>query len=150
MTIVVVITMPCDGGKPVLCGTAGCGSAACAGSACGSALCGAGFEHAAVIASATANDAMARYLMASLLSESSSIHATRFAGPIRFAQLATQDLAGRIARQALREVDRLGHLVVGDARPGEGDDVLRGRVCFRFQHDDRLDGFAPFVVGHAD
>ena len=40
------------------------------------------------------------------------------AGPVRLAQLALEDLAGRVARQRIDEIDRARHLVAGDTLAG--------------------------------
>src|SRR5207245_8329983 len=64
--------------------------------------------------------------------------------------MASQNLAGGISRQGFDEVDRLRRLEAGDAFAGEVDDVRRRRLFAGLHHHDRLDRFAPLVVGHAD
>src|SRR5260370_10972005 len=78
------------------------------------------------------------------------IHLAVFPRPIGIAQMAAQDLAGGIARQRLDEVDRLRRLEARDAFAGEVDDVRRRRLLALLHHHDRLDRFAPLLVGHAD
>ena len=51
---------------------------------------------------------------------------------------------------ASMKVDRLRRLEAGDAFAGEVDDVGGGRLLAGLHHHDRLDRFAPFVVGDAD
>src|ERR1700687_5069858 len=105
MTIVVVITMPCDGGKPPLCGTAGCGSAACAGGACESAFWGAGFEQAAIVASATTSGTTTRYFIVFLIAR--ALQFTRRVLPAQYGSRNSRrrnlpdGLRGRLCAQSI-------------------------------------------------
>src|SRR5258707_716079 len=90
------------------------------------------------------------YVAAPYASLTPSIHPAFPSRPVGIAQMAAQDLAGGIARQGFDEVDRLRCLEARDAFAGEADDIRRGRLPAGLHHHDRLDGFAPFVVGHAD
>src|SRR6476620_2845280 len=57
-----------------------------------------------------------------------SIHLPVLARPKGIAQMASQDLAGGVARQRLDEVDRLRRLEARDAFAGEADDIRRRRL----------------------
>src|SRR4051794_30889186 len=74
-------------------------------------------------------------------------------GPVRVAQLALEQLAGRLARQLVDEVDRAGPLELREPALQELHDrgpqrVVRDRA---FAHlDDGLDLLAHVVVGDAE
>src|ERR1700728_558559 len=72
------------------------------------------------------------------------------APPVGRAQLPLEDLPRGVPGQPLAEVDRRRALVVGQALPGEGDDLLGVGIGCRGLHHDGLHGLSPLRAGHAD
>src|SRR5450759_728689 len=70
--------------------------------------------------------------------------------PVRCAQLELLQLAGRRPGQRLPYLDRGRALEVGQPLPAVPDQVLLGGLLAVPQHDQCLDGLAPFRVRHAD
>src|SRR5207302_6914372 len=71
-------------------------------------------------------------------------------GPVGLAELELLELAGGRAGERVAQLDRRRALVVRHARATERDQVRRARLGARAEHDQRLDGLAPLLVGDAD
>src|ERR1700693_4010971 len=71
-------------------------------------------------------------------------------GPVRFSDRSLEQLAGRIARELVHEVDRGGLLVAGAAVRAERDPLFVRGFRSRPQLDHRFHGFAPRLIRHTD
>src|SRR3954469_23397534 len=65
-------------------------------------------------------------------------------------QLLLQDLAGRVARQLVHELDVLGHLVAREIRLHLRLDLILRRAAAPLRHDERLQPLAELLVVDAD
>ena len=72
------------------------------------------------------------------------------ADPEWFAQLAFEDLAGRVAGQGVDKIDGPRHLVGGDTLAREADQFIGRDLDAGFSHHERLHGLAPLVVRDTD
>src|SRR5215472_16672446 len=81
---------------------------------------------------------------------SESVDLTCVAGPVWLAKLSFQDLAARIARNRLNEVNRLGPLEAGEPLARPVDQLLICKHGSRFADHDGLDSLAPALVWHTD
>src|SRR5207247_1655122 len=79
-----------------------------------------------------------------------SVNPPLAAFPVRLTELPLQELARRIARERVREVDRRRALEVRETLASVRDDVFGRRRGPGLANDDRLHGLAPLLVGYAD
>src|SRR5688500_10468492 len=70
--------------------------------------------------------------------------------PVGVAQLELLELAGGRAHERISQLDRRRTLVVRHAAPAMLGQLPLGARGAGAQHHQRLDGLAPFLVGHAD
>ena len=79
-----------------------------------------------------------------------TLHLSILALPVRFPQLAPQDLAGRGAGQGGNEFDPPRLLVAGQMISGEINDVLRFCAFAGLEHDVGADRLTPLIIRDAE
>src|SRR5439155_1898484 len=70
--------------------------------------------------------------------------------PVRLPQLAAQDLAGGVPREAIDDVDVLGALVARELGAAEVDQLLLACASARPETDGSAHRFSPELVGNAE